>query len=172
MGPHASLLRAHPPSIPRPGTLSQPQPSGRTAAARARTAAGPKAQGVGGGDARGPSQTAPEAPCRISSLRPSVRSARRPADLLSAEPRGGCEISCFKRLGPFWGCNSAEISVSRRARSIGDGITRSVPAGHGDHVQIAAFLAKPARETFKNALSGVDFGADPPSGRREGFVAA
>ena len=49
MGPHASPLRAHPPSIPRPGTLSQPQPSRRAAAAQARTAAGPKAQGVGGG---------------------------------------------------------------------------------------------------------------------------
>ena len=49
MGPHASPLRAHPPSIPRPGTLSQPQPTRRAAATQARTAAGPKAQGVGGG---------------------------------------------------------------------------------------------------------------------------
>ena len=49
LGPHATPLRAHPPSIPRPGTLSQPQLSRRAAAARARTAAGPEAQGVGGG---------------------------------------------------------------------------------------------------------------------------
>ena len=76
-GPHASPLCAHPPSIPRPGTLSQPQPSRRAAAAQARTAAGPKAQGVGGGRGGAAAAEAAAAPEALAKRlrRPRAKSA-------------------------------------------------------------------------------------------------
>ena len=77
MGPHASPLRAHPPSIPRPGTLSQLQPTRRAAATQARTAAGPKAQGVGGGRGGAAAAEAAAAPGALAKRlrRPRAESA-------------------------------------------------------------------------------------------------
>ena len=99
LGPHATPLRAHPPSIPRPGTLSQPQLSRRAAAARARTAAGPEAQGVGGGRGGAVAAEAAAAPRALakrlrrpraeSALPVCRRSARRGKqhDLVLPHPR-------------------------------------------------------------------------------------
>ena len=78
------------------------------------------------------------------------------ADLLRGEVRHGYDVRnmpvFFKGTGAVLGCNSAEIDVSRQAGSTFESITRWVPAGRGDHVQIAAFLAKPARYTFKKVF--------------------
>ena len=88
-------------------------------------------------------------------------------DLLRGEVRHGYEISFLKGLGPFWGCNSAEISVSRRARSIGESITRWVPAGRGDHVQTNANRRLPGQTSalyYQKSVLLAELGLEPSSG--------
>ena len=77
---------------------------------------------------------------------------------MSGEVRHGYEIRFFLGTGAVLGCNSAEIDVSRQARSAFDSMTRWVSASCGERVQNPAFLAKPACYTFKKVFYSRNLG--------------
>ena len=125
LGPHATPLRTHPPSIPRPGTLSQPQLSRRAAAARARTAAGPEAQGVGGGRGGAVAAEAAAAPRALARRLRRPRAESALSVCLAINPKGSPDLDQpHPRLDRRGRACSAGIPARRGARQPSSSMAR------------------------------------------------
>ena len=69
---------------------------------------------------------------------------------LRVEGWDGAKLDCLKGPGVSYGLVRIYMTVSRHARSIGDGLTGWLEAVDGERVRISIFLAEPACETIAN----------------------